>query len=220
MTTPITHATITRLRELLAAATAGPWAGMCSFVIEAAKGPHHTVCSFVNCDGDGGVNQRLVIAMRNAIPALLDKLASQAAEIDRWRSDWKRIAADEAVWYTLSDIFGVEGMTNAAGVVSGVTEKWNERQARVAELGRELESLRESQRKIDADAGGCALSCDGSGCNTMSELSASKTRVVELEALLLAVKCGEFSGITCDNVNGRSWFDARAAVLTKREGGR
>jgi len=30
------------------------------------------------------------------------------------------------------------------------------------------------------------------------------------------VKFGEFSGITCDNVNGRSWFDARDAALAKR----
>ena len=119
--TPITPATIARLRELTG------WRG--------------------NSDDDGEHEEDLDLAdwqiraiysalQSGAIPIPDDapQLAAQAAEIERWRSDWKRIAADEAVWYTLSDIFGVEGMTNAAGVVSGVTEKWNERQTRVAEL--------------------------------------------------------------------------------------
>ncbi|MHB1328009.1 MAG: hypothetical protein ACYC2K_07390 [Gemmatimonadales bacterium] len=36
----------------------------------------------------------------------------------------------------------------------------------------------------------------------------------EAEALLRAVKVSEFSGISCQDVNGRNWFDARDAYLS------
>lgn len=36
----------------------------------------------------------------------------------------------------------------------------------------------------------------------------------DASALLRAVKVSEFSGISCQDVNGRNWFDARDAYLS------
>lgn len=34
-----------------------------------------------------------------------------------------------------------------------------------------------------------------------------------MRKLLAAVKCGEFSGISCDDVDRKNWFDARDEAL-------
>lgn len=219
MTTPITPATIAKL---------------CELIVEYREAWRHwfvTGCSDTERSGIQATSFALSEYTNGVIPALLSQLAAQAAEIERWRSDWKRIAADEAVWYTLSDIFGVEGMTNAAGVVSGVTEKWNERQNRVADLERELalSAQRNAALLSDKDAVGAVLRTD-------SSLAELRGRAERLEGLLRkhsALACSTCMGTgaylgdedrdgPCDACGGTGAVlpEEVADVLAEREGGR
>lgn len=110
------------------------------------------------------------------------------------------------------------------------SERADKADARVAELGRELADVtngaqcrmeeRDSARREREDYKRRLIEAEDSLAAQHRRADKAEARVEKLEALLLAVKCGEFSGITCDNVNGRCWFDARDAALAKREGGR
>jgi hypothetical protein len=236
MTDPTT-ATIARLRELDAAATPVPWAADEWYCSDseggwAGIGPHHHAETDNVDDGPDGplheaakADAALIAAMRNALPALLAQLAAQAAEIERLRS-------------IQQDIGGIGGCADGSGmravaVVADANRRADKAEAARALAGAELEEARAALRKIAEHVGaGVGAECshrfhllvEDEVRLVVAQLRGTRdkaeARVEKLEALLLAVKCGEFSGITCDNVNGRCWFDARDAALAKREGGR
>lgn len=131
MTSPTTPATITRLRELIAAATAIPWCGTdCHGHLECREigyigdiELHSPTSPFVRSESKD--DAALIVEAVNALPAILDQLAAQAAEIERVRGDLdtaKRDAEEAKAFRNGMHVKNFSAMRDA--------------QARVAELER------------------------------------------------------------------------------------
>lgn len=224
MTDPITPATIARLRELDAAATPVPWAASEWYCNDseggwAAIGPHHLAETDDIDDGPDGqlhkaakADAALIAAMRNALPALLDQLDAQAAEIDLLRRQteelekWKGLAlvAEEVTDARIADL--LENDAKATG--HSFSDAAAVFQRKATRLQRELDVIRASRDDLEDERHRLAVKAEG-----------YQSRVAELEGLLResAWDANDINGLPQDEYN--CLLRRIAAALAGRESG-
>lgn len=56
---------------------------------------------------------------------------SALTDVSKWKERWRHLHAEDVAWGRLTEVFKVEGMQNAAGVVDDIEKKWS---ATLAEL--------------------------------------------------------------------------------------
>lgn len=48
------------------------------------------------------------------------------------------------------------------------------------------------------------------------EYGVLKARIEALEKLVMAVRCSEFEGAYCEDVDGKNWFDMRNTIIGRK----
>lgn len=152
---------VERLRGLLARATSGEWEWWngCSWWrlgVANSRHQHMVLCPTTDRDGHPNLlvsaeDREFIVAAHNDMPALLDTLTAQQAEIERMRADLAVLGKDMAEYARQAgEAQGRLEMSEAAGVV----EMWREECERLRGRVERLEDLALALADGDPDLDG------------------------------------------------------------------